>query len=182
MLARRIVLAALTALALAACERHDAGASATNATGATPPGQPASAYHPTAEVQAFLTRNGQTAGVVTLPSGLQYQIVHSGPASGLRPQGADEVKINYEGSLTTGQVFDSSFERGRPEAMPLVGLVPGFSQALMLMRPGDEWRVWIPPQLGYGGQGAGPIPPGSVLVFRIQLLDVLPDPSRIGRG
>jgi peptidylprolyl isomerase/FKBP-type peptidyl-prolyl cis-trans isomerase FklB len=112
--------------------------------------------------------------VVTLPDGLQYRIDKSGPADGARPKTQDEVKVNYEGKLLTGEVFDSSFARGQPVAFPLDGLIPGWVEALQLMRPGDEWTLWVPPALGYGDQAKGPIPGNSVLQFRIQLLGVLP--------
>jgi peptidylprolyl isomerase/FKBP-type peptidyl-prolyl cis-trans isomerase FklB len=122
---------------------------------------------------AFLANNAKQPGVVTLPDGLQYKIVTSGPPGGQRPKATDEVKVNYEGKLLNGQVFDSSFARGQPAAFPLDGLIPGWTEALQLMRPGDEWTLWVPPALGYGDEAKGPIPANSILQFRIQLLDVL---------
>jgi peptidylprolyl isomerase/FKBP-type peptidyl-prolyl cis-trans isomerase FklB len=122
---------------------------------------------------AFLAKNAKQPGVVTLPDGLQYKIVTSGPAGGQHPKVTDEVKVNYEGKLLTGEVFDSSFARGQPAAFPLDGLIPGWVEALQLMRPGDEWTLWTPPALGYGDEAKGPIPANSVLHFRIQLLGVL---------
>jgi peptidylprolyl isomerase/FKBP-type peptidyl-prolyl cis-trans isomerase FklB len=131
--------------------------------------------------QAFLARNAKAAGVHVLPDGLQYKIVTSGPADGPHPRPQDEVKVNYEGKLLgppasplSGQVFDSSFARGAPASFPLGGLVPGWVEALQLMRPGDEWMLYVPASLGYGDEGSGPIPAGSTLIFRIQLLGVLP--------
>jgi len=132
--------------------------------------------------KAFLDKNGKLPGVVTTKSGLQYKILRSGPAAGLHPKRGDEVKVNYEGSLATGEVFDSSYQRGAPVAMTLSGLVPGWLEALPMMRPGDEWMLWLPPELGYGENGQGPIPPGSVLIFKLELIDVLPDESRVGRA
>lgn len=123
---------------------------------------------------AFLAKNAKEPGVVTLPDGLQYKIVTSGPATGAHPKVEDEVKVNYEGKLLSGEVFDSSFARGVPAAFPLDGLIPGWVEALQLMRPGDEWILWTPPALGYGDETKGPIPGNSVLQFRIQLLGVLP--------
>jgi len=79
-------------------------------------------------------------------------------------------------------VFDSSYERGQPAAMPLKGLVKGWQEALQLMRPGDEWILYVPPELGYGSEGQGPIPPGAALIFRIELIDVLPGPGTIQAG
>ena len=121
----------------------------------------------------FLAKNAKEAGVVTLPDGLQYKIVTSGPAGGEKPRAQDEVKVNYEGSLLSGDVFDSSFKRGEPASFPLDGVIKGWTEVMQLMRPGDEWIVWIPPQLGYGDEGKGPIPANSVLKVRIQLVGVL---------
>ena len=123
---------------------------------------------------AFLAKNAKEPGVTTLPDGLQYKIVTSGPAGGEKPRAQDEVKVNYEGSLLSGEVFDSSFKRGEPATFGLDGVIPGWTEVMQLMKPGDEWIVWIPPQLAYGDEPPGPqIPPNSVLKFRIQLLGVL---------
>ena len=122
----------------------------------------------------FLTRNAAAKGVVTTPSGLQYFVVRSGPAAGRQPQQGDTVVFDYEGKLTTGETFDSSYARGQPISGAVGDFVPGFNEALMMMRPGDEWIVWIPPELGYGDSATGTIPPGSILRFRMELRDVLP--------
>ena len=122
----------------------------------------------------FLTRNAAAKGVVTTPSGLQYFIVRSGPETGRRPGPSDQVVFDYEGKLVTGETFDSSYARGQPLSGGVGDFVPGFTEALMLMRPGDEWIVWIPPALGYGDRAAGSIPPGSVLRFRMELRSVTP--------
>ena len=163
-----IVLAAM--LALAACTPK-----------ATPKaeGAPAAA---SAASNAFMAKVGKEVGVKVLPSGLAYKIVRSGPATGLRPQLADEVKVHYEGKLENGTVFDSSYERGQPAAMPLKNLVLAWQEALQLMRPGDEWILYVPSNLGYGEEGQGQIPPGAPLIFRIELIDVLPGPGRIQQG
>jgi peptidylprolyl isomerase/FKBP-type peptidyl-prolyl cis-trans isomerase FklB len=124
--------------------------------------------------QAFLANNAKQAGVVTLPDGLQYKVVRSGPADGAKPNPTDEVKVHYEGKLLDGTVFDSSYERGQPASFPLAGLVPAWKEALVMMRPGDEWTLYVPPELGYGAQDKGPIPGNSVMVFRIELIGVLP--------
>ena len=124
--------------------------------------------------QSFLAQNAQKPGVVTLPDGLQYKIVRSGPADGAKPSPTDEVNVNYEGKLVDGTVFDSSYERGVPASFPLEGLVPAWKEALVMMRPGDEWTLYVPPELGYGAQDKGPIPGNSVMIFRIELLGVLP--------
>jgi len=122
----------------------------------------------------FMADNAKQPGVVALPSGLEYKIVKSGPADGPHPSVSDVVRVNYEGKLTSGAVFDSSFQRGAPATFPLQGLVDGWVEALQLMRPGDEWILYVPPSLGYGDEDKGPIPANSVLVFRIQLLAILP--------
>jgi peptidylprolyl isomerase/FKBP-type peptidyl-prolyl cis-trans isomerase FklB len=132
--------------------------------------------------QAFLAANAKAPGVHVLPDGLQYRIDASGPADGVRPRAQDEVKVNYEGRLLgppgapmTGKVFDSSFTRGAPADFPVGGLVPGWTEALQRMRPGDEWTLYLPPKLAYGDDPppGAPIPPGAVLIFRVQLLGVL---------
>ena len=132
----------------------------------------------------FLESNGKAEGVQTLPSGVQYKIVRSGPTTGLKPGPRDEVKVHYEGKLLSGKIFDSSYDRGQPAAMPLPALIPAWKEALQLMRPGDEWILFVPPEMGYGeeGAGGGEIPGNSVLIFRIELIDVLPAPGRIQQG
>jgi FKBP-type peptidyl-prolyl cis-trans isomerase FklB len=135
------------------------------------PAAPAAASAPASGVD-FLAKNSHAAGVRVLPSGLQYKVISSGPAGPTAKLG-DVIKVHYEGALTNGQVFDSSFARGKPALMPLADLVPGWMEALPLMHVGDEWMLYLPPELGYGAQGAGPIPPNSVLVFRIKLLGML---------
>lgn len=162
------VLAAV--LALAGCNKGGA--------------DPAAMAKSAAEAKAFMTTNAKAEGVQTLPSGVQYKIVHSGPTTGLKPGPQDEVKVHYEGKLVSGKVFDSSYDRGQPAAMPLPALIPAWKEALQLMRPGDEWILYVPPEMGYGeeGAGGGEIPGNSVLIFRIELIDVLPAPGRIQRG
>lgn len=120
----------------------------------------------------FLVRNGAAKRIVTTASGLQYFIVKKGPKKGRSPVAGDEVTFDYEGKLITGETFDSSFARGEPISGDVDSFVPGFSEALKLMKPGDEWIVWIPPALGYGDRAAGTIPPNSVLRFRLALRNV----------
>ena len=120
----------------------------------------------------FLAKNGAAKGVVTTGSGLQYFIVASGPASGAHPTAQDTVTFDYEVRLLSGQLIDSSYERGEPLTGPAGAFVPGFTEALQLMRPGDEWIVWVPPALGYGDKDKGPIPGGSVLRFKLALHSV----------
>jgi FKBP-type peptidyl-prolyl cis-trans isomerase len=124
----------------------------------------------------FLTRNSAVKHVVTTASGLQYFVLKSGPKTGRSPLDGDTVKFDYEGKLTTGTTFDSSFARGEPLVGGVGDFVPGFTEALKLMRPGDEWIVWIPPQLGYGARTTGPIPANSVLRFRMALHAIVPAP------
>lgn len=166
------IVAVVAALSLAGCKEDLGG------------GMQKAAADNAAAAKSFLAKNAAESGVVTLPSGLQYKIVRSGPATGLKPQKSDEVKVHYEGKLLNGHVFDSSYARGVPAAMPLAALIPAWVEALQLMRPGDEWMLYVPPQLGYGDEGAGggEIPGGSVLIFRIELIDVLPGPGRIQQG
>jgi peptidylprolyl isomerase/FKBP-type peptidyl-prolyl cis-trans isomerase FklB len=171
---RTLTICAAAALALAACQKKT---SVIDDAGPKPP-----AAAPSPEAKAFLAKAAKEPGVVTLPSGLEYKIVHSGPATGMKPHLNDEVKVMYEGKLVDGTVFDSSYDRGQPAAMPLKGLVKGWQEALQLMRPGDEWILYVPPDLGYGADGQGPIPPGAVLVFRIELIDVLPGPGTVQAG
>lgn len=128
----------------------------------------------TAPGSDFLTRNAAAKRVVTTPSGLQYFIVKSGPKAGRSPTGSDSVTFDYEGKLVTGETFDSSFARGEPLVGAVNAFVPGFTEALKLMRPGDEWVVWIPPELGYGARATGSIPANSVLRFRLVLHSVVP--------
>lgn len=117
----------------------------------------------------FLAQNGNAKGVVTTASGLEYFVVKSGPASGPHPAAQDTATFDYEVKLLNGQVIDSSYERGEPLTGKVGDFVPGFTEALELMRPGDEWIVWVPPQLGYGAKDNGPIPGNSVLRFRLAL-------------
>lgn len=126
----------------------------------------------------FMTSNARKEGVHTLPSGLQYEIVQSGPAGGKSPDRNDMVKVDYEGKLTDGEVFDSSFGRGAPAIFTPETVVPGWTEALQRMKVGDEWILYVPPALGYGVQGGPPrIPPNAVLVFRLRLLDVAQTPG-----
>ena len=124
----------------------------------------------------FLARNASVKKVVTTASGLQYFVLKSGPKTGRLPLDGDTVTFDYEGKLTTGETFDSSFARGTPLTGGVGDFVPGFTEALKLMRPGDEWIVWVPPQLGYGERSTGPIPANSVLRFRLALHEVRPAP------
>jgi peptidylprolyl isomerase/FKBP-type peptidyl-prolyl cis-trans isomerase FklB len=135
---------------------------------------PPAALPETAAGPDFLARNGTAKGVVTTASGLEYFVVKSGPASGAHPTAQDSATFDYEVKLLTGETIDSSYERGEPLTGQVGAFVPGFTEALELMRPGDEWIVWVPPQLGYGDKDSGPIPANSVLRFRLALHSVAP--------
>lgn len=124
------------------------------------------------EGAAFLSKNKTAKGVVTTPSGLQYMVLRQG--SGARPTAASTVRVNYEGKLLDGTVFDSSYERGEPATFPLANVVPGWTEGLQLMPVGSKYRFWVPANLGYGEQGTpgGPIGPDATLTFDVELLGI----------
>ncbi|MEO1409144.1 MAG: FKBP-type peptidyl-prolyl cis-trans isomerase [Bacteroidota bacterium] len=124
-----------------------------------------------AEGQQFLAKNGQRPEVVTLPSGLQYEILKTG--EGPRPQFKDKVTTHYHGTLIDGRVFDSSVERGTPTSFPVNGVIPGWTEALQLMPVGSKWKLFVPYNLAYGERSAGDlIGPFSTLVFEVELLSI----------
>src|SRR5438270_271753 len=108
--------------------------------------------------------------VVTTASGLQYKVLNAG--NGDSPKKTDEVTVNYRGSLINGTEFDSSYKRGQPATFPVNGVIPGWTEALGLMKPGAKWELFVPPQLAYDMQSRPPIPPGSLLIFEVELLSV----------
>ncbi|MBV8976563.1 MAG: FKBP-type peptidyl-prolyl cis-trans isomerase [Alphaproteobacteria bacterium] len=122
---------------------------------------------------AFLAANARKAGVIVRPSGLQYRIIHNG--FGKRPGPLDTVTVYYTGSLINGTVFDGT-EPGLPAQLKLSDVIPGWTEALTLMREGDQWQIVIPANLAYGarGAGAGAIPPNQALVFDLTLVTVTP--------
>ncbi len=123
------------------------------------------------EGEAFLAANAKKEAVTTLPSGLQYKVLKSG--KGKSPKATDTVKVHYHGTLLDGTVFDSSVERGEPATFPVNGVIPGWVEALQIMKEGDKWQLTIPPKLAYGERGAGgKIGPNSVLVFDVELLSI----------
>ena len=121
--------------------------------------------------EAFLKANSQKPGVVTRPSGLQYEIVKEG--TGPSPKASDSVTVHYEGRLIDGTVFDSSMKRGTPATFGVSQVIKGWTEALQLMKVGSKWKVTIPAELAYGAnpQG-GTIPPNSALIFDVELLGV----------
>lgn len=121
--------------------------------------------------EAFLAENAKKEGVKTTASGLQYKVLKSG--SGKTPNAADTVKTHYHGTLIDGTVFDSSVERGEPISFPVNRVIPGWTEALQLMKEGDKWELTIPSKLAYGERGAGDkIGPNSTLVFQVELISV----------
>ena len=124
------------------------------------------------EGEDFLAANGKKENVVTLPSGLQYQVLKEG--DGKKPKATDKVRCHYEGTLINGTVFDSSYKRGEPAVFPLNQVIAGWTEGLQLMQEGAKYRFFIPYNLAYGERGAGAsIPPYAALVFDVELIDVL---------
>jgi FKBP-type peptidyl-prolyl cis-trans isomerase FklB len=121
--------------------------------------------------EAFLTENAAREGIETTESGLQFEVLE--PGTGDSPTAEDAVQVHYKGTLIDGTVFDSSYERGQPAEFPVGGVIAGWTEALQLMNCGSKWRLYVPSELAYGEQGVGSIPPHSVLVFDIELLEVL---------
>ena len=122
--------------------------------------------------EEFLKINGLKKGVVTLPSGLQYEILREG--NGPKPSLTDSVECHYHGTLINGQVFDSSMDRGQTATFPLQGVIKGWTEILQLMPVGSKWKVTIPADLAYGDRGAGEmIQPGSTLIFIIELISIV---------
>ncbi len=121
----------------------------------------------------FLEQNSQNDGVVTLDSGLQYLVLESGPEGGASPTPSDSVLAHYHGTLIDGSVFDSSVDRGEPASFGVSQVISGWTEALQLMKTGDKWRLFIPPDMAYGESSPTPaIPPNSALIFDVELLEV----------
>ena len=121
--------------------------------------------------EKFLAENAKREGVKTTASGLQYEVLEA--TIGQKPKATDKVKVHYEGKLTSGTVFDSSYQRGEPITFGLNQVIAGWTEGLQLMSIGSKYRFYIPYQLGYGAQGAGAtIPPYSALIFTVELLGI----------
>lgn len=120
--------------------------------------------------QEFLNKNKTRAGVVVTKSGLQYEVLREG--AGAKPTANQTVEVHYHGTLVDGTVFDSSVQRGETVSFPVTGVIAGWVEALQLMTVGSKWKLFIPSELGYGARGQGPIPPGSVLVFEVELIGI----------
>jgi FKBP-type peptidyl-prolyl cis-trans isomerase FklB len=123
------------------------------------------------EGEKFLAENKTKEGVKTTASGLQYKIIEEG--KGPSPKAGDTVTVNYRGTLIDGTQFDSSYDRGQPATFPLTGVIPGWTEALQMMKKGSKWELYIPPDLAYGDRGAGNrIPPNSTLIFEVELISI----------
>ena len=126
-----------------------------------------------AEGEKFLAENGKKKGVVTTTSGLQYEVVKDG--KGAMPKDGARVKVHYKGTLLDGTEFDSSYKRKQPAEFGVNEVIPGWTEALKLMKVGSTWNLAIPAKLAYGEHGQNPIPPNSVLKFQVELLDIVPE-------
>lgn len=127
-----------------------------------------------AEGEAFLAQNGQRAEVMTLSSGLQYEIINVGDENSTKPTQDSTVRCHYHGTFISGDVFDSSYERGQPAEFPVGGVIAGWTEALQMMNVGAKWKLYIPYNLAYGANGSpGAIPPYATLVFDVELLAVV---------
>jgi len=134
----------------------------------------ATAAHNKAAAQEFLERNAHEKGVKTTASGLQYKVLSAGDAKATAVLATDEVTVNYRGKLLDGSEFDSSYTRGVPATFKINGVIKGWQEALVLMKPGAKWQLFIPPQLAYDESPRPGIPAGSLLIFEVELLSVKP--------
>lgn len=122
--------------------------------------------------RAFLESNKKRQGVVTLPSGLQYEVIMKGDMNSAKPRLQDTVVAHYRGTLIDGTPFDNSYDRGEPLTREITGVITGWTEILQLMHIGDKWRVFIPSELGYGERGSGTIPGGAALIFEMELIGI----------
>jgi FKBP-type peptidyl-prolyl cis-trans isomerase len=120
---------------------------------------------------SFLAENSKKPGINITASGLQYEVITEG--YGPKPEAFDTVRVHYQGSLTDGTVFDSSYEDGEPIEISLMGVIQGWTEGLQLMGVGSKYRLYIPSDMGYGSQGGRQIPPYSTLIFEVELLDII---------
>ena len=132
------------------------------------------------KAEAFLATNGKAPGVTTTASGLQYKVV--APGSGDSPKATDQVQVNYTGKLLDGTVFDASEKHGGPATFGVNQVIPGWTEALQLMKPGAKYQLWIPPKLAYDVDSPPTIPPGSLLVFDVELVGIKPPAAAPAAG
>jgi len=124
-----------------------------------------------ADGAAFLKANGARPGVITLPSGLQYEVLKAG--TGPKPKATDVVECDYRGTLINGAEFDNSYARGKPATFPVQGVIKGWSEALQQMPVGSKWKLYVPAELAYGDEGKGDIiQPNATLIFEVELRDI----------
>jgi FKBP-type peptidyl-prolyl cis-trans isomerase FklB len=129
-----------------------------------------------AEGEAFLAKNQNEPGVISMPSGLQYKVLTEG--TGPKPQSTNRVSVHYRGTLLDGTEFDSSYKRGKPAVFPVTGVIKGWQEALQLMPVGSKWQLFIPSHLAYGERGAGSnIAPNAALIFEVELLSIEEPPA-----
>jgi len=121
--------------------------------------------------KAFLEANKTKEGVITLADGLQYKVNAEG--AGESPKDTDQVRVHYKGTLLDGTEFDSSYTRGEPAVFGVTQVIKGWTEALKMMKPGAKWTLYVPPDLAYGDQQRGPIPPSSVLIFEVELIEIV---------
>jgi len=125
-----------------------------------------------AAARDFLAKNAAVKGVVTTASGLQYKILETGDTKAASPSPSDKVTVQYRGTLLDGTEFDSSYARGQPASFAVNGVIKGWQEALVLMKPGAKWQLFVPPELAYDANSRPPIPPGSLLLFDVELVSV----------
>jgi FKBP-type peptidyl-prolyl cis-trans isomerase FklB len=130
-----------------------------------------------AAAKEFLTRNAKEKGVLTTPTGLQYKVISAGDTKAPAIGPTDKVTVDYRGKLIDGTEFDSSFARGKPETFPVNGVIKGWQEALVMMKPGAKWQVFVPPALAYGDRSQGKIPAGSLLIFDVNVLSAVAAPK-----
>jgi len=130
------------------------------------------AAHNRAAAREFLAKNGKVEGITTTASGLQYRVFKAGDAKRASPTGGDTVTVNYRGQLLDGTEFDNSDNHPQAVTLSLNGVIKGWQEALSLMKPGAKWRLFVPPELAYDVNSPPPIPPGSLLIFDVELVKV----------
>jgi FKBP-type peptidyl-prolyl cis-trans isomerase FklB len=133
-----------------------------------------------AAAKDFLARNGHEKGVTTTASGLQYKVIAPGDRKAAAIAPSDQVTVQYRGKLLDGSEFDSSYSRGTPASFPVNGVIPGWQEALVLMKPGAKWQLFVPPELAYGANPKPGIPGGSLLIFDVELVSVKPSGAPSG--